>query len=279
MSPLVSVIVPTYQSAQHLEACLRSIREQTWKNLELIVVDNGSRDETCAIAGRWAHQVHQKGHERCVQRNHGVEMSRGEVLLIVDSDMVLTPRVAEACVDVFARDPEKRALVIPERSFGQGFWARCKALERSFYVGVDWMEAARAFRRETFLEAGGYDPEIVGSEDFDLPQRIETKYGAAAIGRIAEEILHDELRLALARTCAKKFYYAQALDGYRSKPGNLGKFARQSSPLERYRLFLSRPERLIEDPLTGAGMLFLKTAEFASGAAGYAYGRVKKRAD
>lgn len=272
----VSVVVPTYQSAAFLESCLRSIREQTWQDLELVVVDNASTDGTPEIAARYADQVHQKGPERCAQRNHGVAKSSGELVVIIDSDMVLTPRVVEACVETMRQSERSKALVIPERSYGEGFWSECKALERSFYVGVDWMEGARAFRRDVYLDLGGYDESFVGGEDWDLPQRIEERYGTEAIGRIDEVILHDEQRLSLLKTCKKKFYYAQTLDVYRDKPANRGRFERQASPIERYKLFLRQPARLFEKPVTGAGMLVLKTCEMAAGAAGYLYGRTRR---
>lgn len=272
-----SVIVPTYQSAGVLEPCLRSIRDQSFRALELIVVDNGSRDATKPIAERYADHVFDKGPERCAQRNFGVEKARGEIVIIIDSDMILTPDVVGACVETLRSDPSVEAVVIPEESFGEGFWSRCKALERSFYVGVDWMEGARAFRRSTYLAMGGYDEAFVGGEDYDLPQRIEERFGPRAIARVGPFIRHDEQRLSLAKTCQKKFYYAQNLDKYREKPANQGRFARQASPLRRYELFFSQPARLLEHPVTSAGMLVLKTCEFAAGALGYAYGRAKPR--
>lgn len=272
---LASVIVPTYQSAGVIERCLRSIRAQSFQELEIIVVDNSSRDGTTEIAEGIADHVFTKGPERCAQRNHGVAMARGEFVVIIDSDMELTPGVVAACVAVMRADRGVEAVIIPEESFGEGFWSQCKALERSFYVGVDWMEGARCFRKTTYEEMGGYDESFVGGEDYDLPQRIEERFGAKAIARVDAFIRHDEQRLSLRGTCKKKFYYAQNLDRYREKPANKGRFARQASPLARYELFFSQPARLVERPVTSAGMLVLKTAEFAAGALGYAYGRVK----
>lgn len=272
---VASVVVPTYQSAAVIARCLRSIRAQTFAELEIIVVDNHSSDGTKDIAESLADQVLTKGPERCAQRNHGVAMARGEFVIIIDSDMQLTPGVVGACVEKMRANPHVEAVIIPEESFGEGFWSQCKALERSFYVGVDWMEGARCFRKKTYEEMGGYDESFVGGEDYDLPQRIEERFGARAIDRVNELILHDEQRLSLRGTCKKKFYYAQNLDRYRQKPANQGRFARQASPLARYELFFSKPGRLLEHPVTSAGMLVLKTAEFAAGALGYAYGRAR----
>lgn len=274
---VVSVVVPTYRNAGVIERCLRSIREQTFRELEVIVVDNHSNDGTREIAERIADRVFEKGPERCAQRNFGVAHARGEFVIIIDSDMILTSGVVAACVEKMQSAPHVEAIVIPEESFGEGFWSECKALERSFYVGVDWMEGARCFRKTTYEEMGGYDEAFVGGEDYDLPQRIEERFGARAIDRVDAFIRHDEQRLSLRTTCQKKFYYAQNLDLYRAKPANQGRFERQASPLRRYELFFSRPDKLLERPATSAGMLVLKTAEFAAGALGYAYGRAKKR--
>jgi glycosyltransferase involved in cell wall biosynthesis len=276
MDSLVSVIVPTYNSAAYLEECLRSIRQQSYPRVELIVVDNNSVDDTKRIAARYADQVFNRGPERSAQRNHGAQASKGEYLLVIDSDMVLSERVVASCVEEMERTG-CRAIVVPEVSFGQGFWARCKELERSFYVGVPWMEAARFFRRAAFEEAGGYDEKNTGTEDYDLPQRIEHQYGPSAIGRVSEPILHNEQKLSLVRTCRKKFYYAQKVHVYETHDANRGKFAMQSSPLQRYKLFFSSPRKLFARPLVGAGMVFMKTCEFASGAAGYIVGRMARR--
>jgi glycosyltransferase involved in cell wall biosynthesis len=99
-----------------LEECLRWIRAQTWKNVELVVVDNRSRDRTPQIAERYAHQVHQRGPERSAQRNHGVATTTGEYVLIIDSDMNFSPRVVEACVEQMCRHPELKALACPRSS-------------------------------------------------------------------------------------------------------------------------------------------------------------------
>src|SRR5262249_55673756 len=143
--PTVSVVVPTRNAARTLAACLESIRAQTHEPLELVVVDNASTDGSDRLAARWADVVLRGGPPRSAQRNRGASEATGEFVLFVDSDMVLEPNVAAACAEVAASGMD--AVVIPEQSFGDGFWARCKTLERSCYVGDESIEAARFFRR------------------------------------------------------------------------------------------------------------------------------------
>ena len=148
---LVSVIVPTYNSNKYLDECLNSIKNQTYKNTELIVIDNNSTDNTKEIARRYTDKVYNQGPERSAQRNFGVNQSNGEYVVIIDSDMVLADKVIESCVEKIQVGENIKGIIIPEESFGEGFWAQCKKLEKSFYVGVKWMEAARFFEKKAFL--------------------------------------------------------------------------------------------------------------------------------
>src|ERR1051325_3857701 len=95
---LVSVIVPTRNSAQTLEACLASVRRQSHPSIELVVVDRMSTDQTLAIAARFADIVENYGVERSSQRNRGAELAHGEYLLFIDSDMILTDEVVTSCI-------------------------------------------------------------------------------------------------------------------------------------------------------------------------------------
>ncbi len=267
-SKLVSVIVPTYNSAKHLEACLKSIKSQDYIHVELIVVDNNSTDNTKNIAKKYTDKVYNRGPERSAQRNYGVQMSKGDYVLFIDSDMELSSSVVSSCVE--AMKPKNiKAVVIPEESFGEGFWAQCKKLERSFYIGVDWMEAARFFDRATFEEMNGYDEDNTGTEDYDLPQRIQHIYTRAVIARTDNFIFHNEQKLSLIKTCKKKYYYAQKLSKYKTELSNHSNFIKQANPIERYKLFFSQPKKLIKNPIHGFGLVVMKTSELVAGGSGY----------
>lgn len=272
--PLVSVIVPTRNSEKTLEACLASIKEQEYPRIELIVVDNHSTDNTVAIARRFADEVCEAGPERSAQRNLGAEHAAGDYLLFPDSDMVLSPDVVGSCVQRSVQEPSVLAVVIPEESFGQGFWSRCRRLERLFYKGVDWLEAARFFNRKAFIEMGGYDLRNTGTEDFDLPQRIKSRFGPGSVSRTTELVFHDEQRRSLLGACRTNYYYGHGLDAYRSVEANRENFQKQYNIFKRYRLFFSSPRMLFEDPVLGIGVLFMKACEFASWGAGFLVGKL-----
>jgi glycosyltransferase involved in cell wall biosynthesis len=258
--PVVSVIVPTRNSARTLGACLSSIRDQPYCPIEVIVVDNGSTDATCEIAQQLADRIVESGPERSAQRNRGFAMSRGQFVLFVDSDMRLEPTVVGECLSILAATGE-RGVVIPEVSFGTGFWARCRALERSCYLGDNLIEAARFFPRDAFEASGGYDESLVGGEDWDLAFRIAA---GRRLPRSQSRIHHDEGRLALGKAMAKKRYYASSFAAYYRKHG-----ARAMLQFGVIRpAFIRNWYRLLRHPVLTAGIFVLKTLEFSAAVLG-----------
>lgn len=272
-NPLVSVIVATRNNHITLDACLASILGQTYEPIELIVVDRNSTDGTRAIARFYTPHVFNCGPERSTQRNFGVSKASGQYVAIIDSDMELTPHVIQDCVDVMQYHHQARGVIIPEESFGVGFWAACKRLERSFYHGNDTIEAARFFPKAVFEQVGGYDDGLVSGEDWDLSTRVRA---LGRIERVQSLIRHNEGRLRLLKSLRKKFYYAGLARAYLRKNQVSSKLAADVGPLQRYKLFLSRPKKLLGNPFLGLGMLFMKTCEFGFGALGYVFGKKER---
>jgi glycosyltransferase involved in cell wall biosynthesis len=271
-SPLVSLIVTTRNNAGTLRACLSSLTRQTYPHTEIIVVDNASTDQTRAIAKSYTKKVFERGPERSAQRNFGVSRAAGDYVFIIDSDMQLTPKVVEACVQT-AQAPDAKAIIIPEESIGEGFWAKCKRLERSYYVGNDAIEAARFFDKQLYQAIGGYNEAMTGGEDWDITKRARA---VDELGRIDEYILHDEGRLHFTRTMRKMYYYASHASAYLNANPDTAILTDQSGPLARYKLFFSKPVKLFRNPVVGTGMLLLKTSEYVSGGAGLLMSRMKK---
>lgn len=102
--PLVSIVIPTRNSSRTLPICLTSISRQTYRNIEVIVIDNYSEDGTTEVARRFGARVFRHKGERARAKNLGLIMAGGKYVLFLDSDMKLTPRVIEECVALAESD-------------------------------------------------------------------------------------------------------------------------------------------------------------------------------
>lgn len=273
----VSVIVTTKNEIKNIESCLKSISLQSYKNIEIIVIDNNSTDGTKEIARRYTPLVFNKGPERSAQRNFGAEKARGEFLLFLDADMILSPKVVEECVKIAQKSkikvesPSMGGIVIPEKSIGKGYWTKCKALERSCYLGDSKLEAARFFKRNVFWEFKGYDEGITGPEDWDLPQRVGKKY---QIKRINSFIFHNEGKISLFNLLKKKYYYGFKASTYLSKhpvSSTVGQIIYLLRPA-----FYRNWRKLYKNPALTAGMIIMLFMEQIAGFAGFIKGSFKK---
>src|SRR3989344_7024755 len=162
---LVSIIIPTLNEEASLEICLKSIKKQTYKNLETIVVDNFSKDRTPEIAKKYTKLVFKKGNERSAQRNFGAKKAKGKWLFFVDADMELDMNVVSEALNR-AKKESLDAIVIPEKVKGEGFWAKCLALEKDIYQNQPALWAARFYKKWAFIKTGGFDENLIAGEDW-----------------------------------------------------------------------------------------------------------------
>jgi len=271
--PLVSVVVTTKNEARVLGRLLKSVRAQSYKNIEIIVVDNHSSDSTPKIARKFTSKVYQLGPERSVQRNYGVKRAQGELVLILDADMELSTGVVGEAVELAQGDKTVGAVVIPEESITKSFWERVKAFERSFYniEGDITTDAARFFAKSVFEKLGGYDEKITGPEDWDLPERA--REAGYKIGRIKTKIYHYERIPSLFSLARKKYYYALKSYPYLKK--------HKISVVSPKTVYFLRPvfyknwRILLSHPILSTAMFIMLTLENLAGAVGFLIGRLK----
>lgn len=269
MSDLVSVIVTTKNSQNTLKAHLESIKHQSYKKIEIVVVDNYSSDKTLKVAKKYTKFVYQMGPERSVQRNFGSKKAHGKYLFHPDSDMILGKDVVKQCVELMQRE-KLGAIVIPEKSFGIGFWAKVKTFEREINEGEEYFEAARFFPAKLFWEMKGYDETLTGPEDWDLPQRIGLKH---KIGRIKEYIDHNEGKTSIINLVKKKYYYGLSVNRYLKKQ-KMSIISPKTVYFLRSAYYKKWP-KLFVHPILTFGMILMLTLESFGGGFGYLKGRFK----
>lgn len=268
---LVSVVITTKNEEDVLGTLLKSIKDQLYKKFEIIVVDNNSTDKTLEIAKKFTKLVFNKGPERSAQRNFGAKKARGECVLILDADMTLSKNILQQCTSLLNKKQNLGALVIPEKSFGQGFWSRCKAFEREFYIGEESIEAARFFRKKIFDKFGGYDIKINGPEDWDLPLRM--RKAGIKIGRISSFILHNERNVSLLRLTRKKFYYGTHALNYLKRHSDM--VGTQGNLLFRP-VFFKKWRKLLSNPGMALAMFFMRAVEMFAATLGIIFGLIRR---
>lgn len=269
---LVSIIITTKNEATVLDKLLKSVFKQTFKNIEVLIVDNYSNDNTGTLVKKYNVNFFRYGPERSAQRNYGAKQAKGDFLFFLDADMELTPKVVDDCINQISKE-HLDGVVIPEESIANNFWGKVKAFERSFYneKGDPITDAARFYSKKVFLKVRGYDESITGPEDWDLPDRVR-KLGFK-IGRSNEKILHYEQEISPILLFKKKFYYGLNAHRYLSKH-KIGIFSPKTIYFLRP-LFYKNWFKLLTHPLLSLAMIYMLTVELLGGGSGYLIGRIK----
>jgi glycosyltransferase involved in cell wall biosynthesis len=180
--PLVSVIVPCYNGAAFLEETLRSALTQSYAQVEVVVVDDGSTDSSPEIARRFpVRYIRQPNRGLCEARNVGIRESKGDYLVFLDADDRLKPRAIEAGLRALAQRPDC-AMTVGDHVFitADGGYLASSTKEcstRSHYEALlksNFIEmiASVLFRRSIFDELGGFDSTLRVAEDYELYLRI-----------------------------------------------------------------------------------------------------------
>jgi glycosyltransferase involved in cell wall biosynthesis len=167
----VSVIIPTLNSESGLRNLLANFGSMA-PSCEVIVVDGGSSDRTIELS-RAAHATVIAGeYRRNEARLKGALAARGEFLMFIDSDQSIDEGLVEECVHVCEKSPAD-AVVIPERSRGQGIWVQFHSMEKETASTARGTAYPRFFRRDSYFAAGGHTGAVQDfMEDRALSMRL-----------------------------------------------------------------------------------------------------------
>ena len=176
VSPLVSIVVANYNYARFLGEALESALAQTHRQVEVIVVDDGSTDDSLAVAGRYPVRILAEEHLGVgAARNRGALAAGGAFLVFLDADDRLEPTYVEACLAALQEAPLPVAYAytamqlfgLEERLFPSQSFDK-KALLQGNYI-----HASVLIRSEVFWAAGGFDSTwTLGYEDYELWVRL-----------------------------------------------------------------------------------------------------------
>jgi GT2 family glycosyltransferase len=196
-------------------------------------------------------------------------LAQGDYIYYLDVDMVLPPTLVQECVSA-ARESDLAAVIVPERSFGLGFWAQAKAIERACYAGDDLVEAPRFVRRDVWQTLGGLDTNIGGGgDDWDL--NIRLRRNGYSVGRVHTEVFHNEGRLTLSRLVRKRYLYGREIPSFIKRHG-ISRSFQQFNPMRRS--YFRNRRLFLNDPAHALGFFIMRGAEYAAGGLGLVTGLV-----
>lgn len=195
MTPSVSVVIPTYNLAALLPGAVESVRAQAWPGLEIIVVDDGSEDDTAgtleALAGggdlRW---FRQENAGAAAARNRGIEEARGEWVAFLDADDFWLPGKLATQFDELAKNPSAAFSYTDVRLRYEGGEERDLAcgtegqpLLTQLLPGNLFGTPTVVVRRDCFREVGLFDAELRTGEDWDMWMRLAAHFEHVRVRR------------------------------------------------------------------------------------------------
>ncbi|HMF95720.1 MAG TPA: glycosyltransferase [Vicinamibacterales bacterium] len=180
---LVSVVIPCYNQARFLAEAIESVQAQTHPFFEIVVIDDGSTDDTVAVARRYksVRCVTQRNQGQGAARNKGLTYVSGGYVVFLDSDDRLLPAALEIGLRCFAAHPQSafvagRCVSIDMRGVQQPV-RHDPVVERDHYLRLletnyIWTPGTVMFRTEVVRRIGGFKRTVSGAEDYDLYLRI-----------------------------------------------------------------------------------------------------------
>lgn len=237
--PYVSVIIPAYKAAAFIGDTLDSLRTQTFRNFEVIVVNDGCPDTANLerVLQPYQHEIRylkQANAGPAAARNAALAVSSAPLIALLDSDDVWEPDYLQVQVGLLDANPNVDVVYPNATFFGEDrgvantfmevFPSRGEVTVASLALRECYVFISATCRREAVIRAGGFDVNIRGAEDFDL-------------------------WLSMAEQGSRFLYHSRPLVRYRFRPDSLSSDspALLNTVLALYKKHLSRPELLVPD--------------------------------
>tara|TARA_B100001964_G_C14259676_1_gene614601 strand:+ start:3412 stop:4383 length:972 start_codon:yes stop_codon:yes gene_type:complete len=184
---MISIIIPVLNEETRINACLNSIFLSTYKDFEVILVDDGSTDDTLGHANKYEVQIYRSNKEGpAYARNIGIKKARGDIFFFIDADVEIQPKNLQQIIDTFEQKKDISAIIgmRTKKSINKGitpnYWALWKYYMYKKTTGeyIDFFSTNRgAIKRSALEDVGGFDTiyKKADIEDYELGYRLREK--------------------------------------------------------------------------------------------------------
>lgn len=225
-NPLVSVVIPSYNHARYLEGAIRSALQQTYDNCEIIVVDDGSTDDTKEVVAKYADRVRyiwQENQGLSAARNAGIRAAEGQLIGLLDADDLYEPQFIATLTSVLMSDPEMDAVYckcitvdaennpLPQRI---GQIVPPDQLHRTLLNGGFFPPLCMFARKYCYEELGLFNRSFQGCADWDMWLRMSARYNIAGVDEVLaryrvvqDSMSHDHRHMLDDRTRVLHEYF------------------------------------------------------------------------
>jgi glycosyltransferase involved in cell wall biosynthesis len=195
-SPLVSIVIPNYNHAKYLSEAIQSVLGQTYRNFEIIVIDDGSTDNSREVVIQFGNQIRyiwQENRGLSAARNTGIHVAKGEFIGVLDADDMYEPDFLNTLVAILQANPDADAVycgfqfvdmtnnLLPQ----VGVWEipsdhfYDKLVDGNFLV-----PPCMLIRRHCYQDVGSFDESLRACEDWDMWLRIGGRYNVIGTAKI-----------------------------------------------------------------------------------------------
>ena len=189
VEPLISVVIPTFNYGTYIAACLDSVIAQTYKKLEIIVVDDGSTDDTASIVAAYpdVRYVYQENAGVSAARNKGLALAKGEYVAFIDADDYWAVDKLSKQIDFMEKNREYGIVFTSQQNFLDNDYVKTNA--KAIFVSEREVKVAiqsALIRKEVFHKNGVFKEELKYSEDTEWVMRVR-------LGGINTHLLNETL--------------------------------------------------------------------------------------
>jgi len=211
---LVSVIIPIYNRLDYISEAIESVLSQTYNNLEIIVIDDGSTLDVKGVLESYMNKIkyiYQSNKGLSAARNTGIKNSQGEYLAFLDDDDLFEPRKLEIQVPIVENNPNIGFVYSDGYVFDTGNATElrlkravasdksCGDFAKEFFMNTNVFISAVLIRRACFDDVGLFDENLTQNEDSDMLLRIALNWKVKFSGYPSTKIRHHPDRMSLNR--------------------------------------------------------------------------------